>query len=107
QLHSAEVQLEDKGLAYYPLRIGAVPYTNQGDTILDLALDLMSLKGVRRKNLIDTLTTIRFSTTKPVKLLVGYFRQKDLAFVAERYLSSYAPTHYLDNYESAYLYGQF
>ncbi|WP_134091018.1 hypothetical protein [Olivibacter sp. XZL3] len=106
QLHSVEVQLEDKGLAYYPLRKGAVPYTNQADTILDLAPDLMSLKGVRRKNLIDTLTSIRFSTAKPVKLLVGYFRQKDLAFGAERSANSYAPAPDLEHDASANDYGQ-
>lgn len=108
QLQSVEVKLENKRLEYYSLTKGASPYTDTSARVSDLAPDLMGLKGVRlhQQKLIDTLTSIRFSTTKPVKLLVGYFRQKDLAFGAERSANSYAPAPDLEHDASANDYGQ-
>ncbi|MGK9126052.1 hypothetical protein M1D52_19345 [Olivibacter sp. SA151] len=108
QLQSVEVKLEDKELEYYSLTKGANPYADTPASLSDLAPDLIGLKGVRlrQRKLIDTLTSIRFSTTKPVKLLVGYFRQKDLAFGAERSENSYAPAPDLEHDASANDYGQ-
>lgn len=108
RLNSTVVQLENSNWKYYSLTKGGMPYIDGTDTILDLASDLVGLKGIRldRNRQFDTLTTLRFHTTKPVKLLVGYFRQKDLAFGAERSTNSYAPAPDLEHDASANDYGQ-
>lgn len=108
QLHAVEVKLENNDLTYYPLEKEALPYSDEGDAILDLAPDLIGLKGIRtnRNQQRDTLTTLHFSTKRPVKLLVGYFKQKDLAFGTERKKNGYAPAPDLEHDASANDYGQ-
>jgi len=108
RLRSAVVELGDRDWKYYSLTKGSTPYTDGTDTILDVTPDLMGLKGIQldRNRQLDTLTTIRFHTTQAVKLLIGYFRQKELAFGAKQTEHLYAPAPDLEHDASANDYGQ-
>lgn len=98
-LSNAPVTLFSKAGSSYSVATGQAAFTDTASVISDLAPELVKLKGLRmsKAQQISEGTELRFTTTKPVKLLVGYFNQK-----SPRYL----PTPQLETDASANDYGQ-
>ncbi|SKC04905.1 alpha-d-galacturonidase [Dyadobacter psychrophilus] len=83
-LKPAEVTFTSKGLKTFSLEKGQRVFEDEASTITESAGVLKSLKAIRTDaaGLVDGQTTIKFKSEKPVKVLVGYFQDKDKTFVA-------------------------
>ncbi len=75
----AEVQLKNQ--AYFPVKAGENIYSDTTSTIVALAPELQNLRGLKmaKKQQQTERTTLTFHTNKPVKLLVGFFTEKNTA----------------------------
>ncbi|PWS28792.1 hypothetical protein DHW03_02840 [Pedobacter yonginense] len=76
---NAEVKILSPNIESYRLDKGIQVFADTMAVVKELAEQLIGLKGLKltRENQIKQGTEIRFSTKTPVKLLVGYFNQKD------------------------------
>jgi hypothetical protein len=101
-LANAEVTVE--GATFYTIDAGQRPFADTATTITEFAPELKGLKGVRTNKAAQIAqgTTIKFTTSKPVKLLVGYFTQKGL-FIKDK---GFLPEPELETDASANDYGQ-
>ncbi|GAA4496723.1 hypothetical protein GCM10023172_10490 [Hymenobacter ginsengisoli] len=98
-LRNVSVTLLTKGITSYTAAVGQSAFADTTAAITALAPELAGLKGLRFSKVQQVAqgTEIRFATTKPVQLLVGFFNQK-----SPRYL----PTPTLEIDASANDYGQ-
>jgi len=98
-LTNSPVKLLSKTGGTYRVGTGQSAFTDTTAQITAAAPELAGLNGIRmsKAEQISQGTELRFSTTKPVKLLVGYFNEK-----SPRYL----PTPQLETDASANDYGQ-
>lgn len=78
-LEPAEISLKDKSLKMYSLKKGQKPYTDSDASISDVAPLLKDLKGVqlRASAQLEKQTSLTFTNTRPVKVLVGYFQSTE------------------------------
>ncbi|MCF0051831.1 hypothetical protein LXM25_17320 [Dyadobacter sp. LJ53] len=83
-LKPAEVTFVDKSLKTFSLEKGQPVYADEASIITGLADVLKSLKAVRMDadKQKATQTSIKFKTEKPVKVLIGYFQDKNKSFLA-------------------------
>ncbi|MFC6099368.1 alpha-d-galacturonidase [Olivibacter domesticus] len=106
-LKAATVKLESSN-GYYSLAMDAEPFINQHEKINGLAGDLIGLKGIKvngEKQLKEG-SLLHFTTDRPVRLLVGFFKEKEAAFGAEKKDKLYAPEPDLEHDASANDFGQ-
>jgi hypothetical protein len=75
---NAAVTLLTKTDRFYKLAAGAPAFADTSAQITALAPELAGLNGIRlsKARQVSQGTEVSFKTTKPVKLLVGYFTQK-------------------------------
>lgn len=94
---NADVKVQESG--YYTVAPGAAPFNDTTAAIKDFAKELAGLKAVQLslKQQEKEGTTVRFSNSKPVKVLVGFFQEKS---------PKYAPAPQLETDASANDYGQ-
>ena len=71
----AEVTLYDKNYIFFELKKGEAVYADQKFTILDAAPELKNLRGLKLnyEEQLSQGTSLRFSTRKSLKIIVGYF----------------------------------
>jgi hypothetical protein len=71
----AKVSLLDKNCEWYTLQKGAMPYTEQLNSIKEVAPELKGLRSLRfsSENQEKEGTEIHFKNEAPIKVLVGYF----------------------------------
>ncbi|GAB4018605.1 hypothetical protein GCM10028773_18830 [Spirosoma koreense] len=98
-LKPATVTLQSPQAETYALEKGQRVFADTAVTIRDLAPELTQLKGLRfaKAKLQSERTSLTFSTTRPVKLLVGFFAGKN---------PKYLPAPELETDASANDYGQ-
>lgn len=104
-LKKANVQVHPPVAARFVIDSLAVVFPDTTATVLKYAPELKGLEGVsldRRKQIREG-TEIRFSSTSPVKLLVGYFKPVKAAFTTD---SIYLKPPELETNASANEYGQ-
>lgn len=79
---NTDVKLLTKTASYYTLSPNQSVFTDTVINITDLAVELQGLKGIRlpKAQQAKEGTSLKFSATKPVKLLVGYFNSKESGF---------------------------
>jgi len=78
---NAEVKILDGGEGWYTVAAGEKAFTDTALVIKDAAIEIKGLKGVKLSQAKAlTGTSIKFSSNKPVKLLVGYFNKKEAGF---------------------------
>ncbi|MFD2163807.1 hypothetical protein ACFSJU_15475 [Paradesertivirga mongoliensis] len=96
---SADVKLLSNGGTFYNLAANQALFADSALTIGDVALELQGLKAIRfsKAAQVKEGTRLKFSTSKPVKLLIGYFNSKEHGF---------APAPQLETDASANDYGQ-
>ncbi|SDK99016.1 hypothetical protein SAMN05421823_10482 [Catalinimonas alkaloidigena] len=82
-LSPVKVQLLSSDGALYPLQAGQSLFQDEAVPIQQVAPALQALQGVRwsRSTQQKQGTTLRFKTTRPMRVLVGYFDTNDKAFV--------------------------
>ncbi|WP_114781438.1 alpha-d-galacturonidase [Botryobacter ruber] len=100
------VTIHSKTEGAYTVASGQQIFSDTVVRITAVAPELQGLKGIRysREKQIKEGTSIRFTTSKPVKLLVGYFNKKTAAFAAPDTTFAKAPE--LETDASANDYGQ-
>jgi hypothetical protein len=88
-LTDAAVSLKGAGTSY-KLIAGSTPFADTTATIKNQAKELESLQGIKFSRAIQATegTTLNFSNTTPVKVLVGYFASKDAKYVQEPQLET-------------------
>ncbi|MBD2705158.1 hypothetical protein IC229_31340 [Spirosoma sp. BT702] len=98
-LKPATVTLQSLQVDTYSLEKGQLVFTDTSVTIRDVASELKQLKGLKlsKAKLQSERTSLMFSTTQPVKLLVGFFNEKN---------PNYLPAPELETDASANDYGQ-
>ena len=98
-LKSATVTLQSPQAETYSLERGQRVFADTSTTIRDVAPELKLLKGLRlaKAKQQSERTSLTFSTTQPVKLLVGFFNEKN---------PKYLPAPELETDASANDYGQ-
>ncbi|GAB3688818.1 hypothetical protein GCM10027592_04340 [Spirosoma flavus] len=98
-LKSATVTLQSPQVDTYSLEKGQRVFADTSVTIRDVAPELKQLKGLKlsKAKLQSERTSLTFSTTQPVKLLVGFFNEKN---------PKYLPAPELETDASANDYGQ-
>ncbi|MGV3507639.1 MAG: alpha-d-galacturonidase [Sphingobacteriaceae bacterium] len=79
---NADVKLLTKSASYYTLTPNQSVFADTVVNITDLAVELQGLKGIRlpKTQQLSAGTSLKFSASKPVKLLVGYFNSKEPGF---------------------------
>jgi len=79
KLHNADVKIGNPDISYFTIAKGEKVYTDTGVVIKDFAKELEGLKGIKLSKAQQQQegTTIKFSNNKPVKVLVGFFNQKE------------------------------
>lgn len=108
QLQPAAVQLLSDADPFYVLQKGARPFSDVDAAVIDLATDLKGIKAlhVQQSQQLNGKTMIHFDTDEPVKLLIGYFKEKKGAFGSEPEKRNFAPSPDLEHDASANDYGQ-
>ena len=88
-LTDAPASLKGAGTSY-KLIAGSTPFTDTTATIKNEAKELESLQGIKFSRVTQAAegTTLNFSNTAPVKVLVGYFASKDAKYVQEPQLET-------------------
>lgn len=83
-LKPADVTFVDKSTKTFLLEKGQQVYADEASTITGISDAMKSLKAVRMDadKLMDSQTNIKFKAEKPVKVLVGYFQDKNKSFLA-------------------------
>ncbi|WP_207535228.1 alpha-d-galacturonidase [Desertivirga arenae] len=81
---NAEVKIIEGAEGFYTVAPGQTVFSDTTLKIKDQAVEIAGLKGIKLSNSkqISQGTSLKFSTTKPVKLLVGYFNKVDNAYAA-------------------------
>jgi hypothetical protein len=76
-LRNAEVKILSVTDGYYPIAAGQQIFADTTLSLKETAIELQNLKGIKlsRNKQITQGTSLKFSTSKPVKLLVGYFNK--------------------------------
>ncbi|QJD97275.1 hypothetical protein HH214_16060 [Mucilaginibacter robiniae] len=99
QLQNAQVNVLNATGGFYSISKGEQPFTDTATTLQDFATELKGLKGIKlsKAQQVKQGTSIQFSNTKPVKVLVGFFNEKS---------SNYSPPPELETDASANDYGQ-
>lgn len=89
-LKNAEVTFIEKPEAFYSIETGKEIFTDTATYIKDFAEELKQLSGLKlsKSKQIEEGTTIKFSSSKPVKVLVGYFNSTDPRFLQEPQLET-------------------
>lgn len=79
---NADVKLLNKAGAFYTLSVNQSVFADSTVKLSDIAVELQGLKGIRfeRSQQLEAGTTLKFSASKPVKLLIGYFNSKEPGF---------------------------
>jgi hypothetical protein len=82
-LKNADVIFITKPEAFYSIETGKEIFTDTATYIKDFAEELKRLNGLKlsKSKQITEGTTIQFTSTKPVKVLVGYFNSPDPRFL--------------------------
>lgn len=82
-LQNTDVTLITRPEGYYDISTGKEPFTDTATYIKDFAEELKQLHGLKltRSKQIEGGTIIKFTNTKPVKVLVGFFNSKDKNFL--------------------------
>jgi hypothetical protein len=82
-LKNADVTLLTKPEAFYSISTGSSLFTDTATYIKDFAEELKELNALKlsRPQQMQEGTTLRFTNTKPVKVLVGYFNSKEHRFL--------------------------
>jgi hypothetical protein len=89
-LKNAEVTFITKPESFYSIETGKELFTDTATYIKDYAEELKQLNGLKlsKSKQITKGTTIKFSSAKPVKILVGYFNSPDPRFLQEPQLET-------------------
>ncbi|HWI90069.1 MAG TPA: hypothetical protein VNT20_02295 [Flavisolibacter sp.] len=89
-LKNADVTLITKPEAFYSIETGKELFTDTATYIKDFAEELKQLNGLKlsKSKQIEEGTIIKFSSVKPVKVLVGYFNSPDRKFLQEPQLET-------------------
>ncbi|WP_256012345.1 alpha-d-galacturonidase [Desertivirga xinjiangensis] len=79
---NADVKILSPKASFYTVAPGQAIFSDTTLQVKDAAIELQGLKGLKlsRASQITSGTSIKFSTSKPVKLLIGYFNKLDNAF---------------------------
>jgi hypothetical protein len=87
---NAEVSLVTKPEAWYSIETGKEIFTDTATYIKDFAGELKQLNGIKlsKSKQIAEGTSIQFTSTKPVRVLVGYFASPDRRFLQEPQLET-------------------
>lgn len=82
-LANAEVKIISPSAEYYDIATGKELFVDTATYFKDFADELKQLKGVKlsRVKQIAEGTTLKFTAAKPIKVLVGYFQNKDPRFL--------------------------
>lgn len=82
-LQPVNVEYLDAEVGNYKVAVGQIAYVDEVSQIQELAPELSALKGLRfsAKEQIENGTRLKFKTTKPVKLVVGYFNTDQKRFL--------------------------
>lgn len=82
-LVNADVKLLSPSAEYYDIATGKEMFIDTATYFKDFADELKQLKGVKlsRVKQVAEGTTLKFTAAKPVKVLVGYFQNKDPRFL--------------------------
>lgn len=80
---NADVTLHNFPQAYYSVETGKELFTDTATYIKDFAEELKALRALKlsKSKQIAEGTTLKFTNTRPVKVLVGYFNSKDPRFL--------------------------
>jgi hypothetical protein len=89
-LKNAEVTFITKPESFYSIETGKELFIDTATYIKDYAEELKQLNGLKlsKSKQITEGTTIKFSSAKPVKILVGYFNSPDPRFLQEPQLET-------------------
>lgn len=89
-LKNANVTFITKPEAFYSIETGKEIFTDTATYIKNFAEELKQLNGLKlsKSKQIEEGTTIKFSSAKPVKVLVGYFNSPDPGFLPEPQLET-------------------
>jgi hypothetical protein len=89
-LKNADVTLITKPETFYSIETGKEIFTDTATYIKDFAEELKQLNGLKlsKSKQIEEGTTMKFNSTKPVKVLVGYFNSPDRRFLQEPQLET-------------------
>lgn len=79
----ASVTVQSPTVEQYSLAVGQVVFADTAATITNVARELSNLKGLRlsKSGQKAERTSITFTTAEPVKLLIGFFQQKNPAYL--------------------------
>ncbi len=79
---NAQVRILSPANGFYSIAPGQQIFSDTTLVVKDAAVELQGLKGVRlsRANQLVKGTSLKFSTSRPVKLLVGYFNKSENGF---------------------------
>lgn len=79
---NANVRILSPNVESYTLKAGQQIFSDTALVIKDAAIELQGLKGIRlsRADQLSKGTSLKFSTAKPVKLLIGYFNKNEVEF---------------------------
>ncbi|MEJ6981438.1 hypothetical protein WG906_13300 [Pedobacter sp. P351] len=79
---NADVKLLSKTGSFYTLSPNQSVFADSVVKLSDVAVELQGLKAIRfvKAQQLKSGTSLKFSTSKPVKLLVGYFKAQETAF---------------------------
>jgi len=88
QLVDAPVTLTN--LSFYKVSAGSQVFTDTTAQIKNIAPELAGLQGIKlnRATQVTDGTTINFTNTKPVKMLIGYFLRKESKYLQEPQLET-------------------
>jgi hypothetical protein len=91
-LEAADVSVLSKTEGTYSFAVGQQMFTDTMSVIKNYAPELVKLQGLRftKAQQVAEGTTIRFSNTRPVKLLVGFFNKKGQGLLGEPELETNA-----------------
>ncbi|MEZ0541036.1 alpha-d-galacturonidase [Fibrella arboris] len=98
-LRPADVTIQSPAVEAYPIEKGQSVFSDTTAPILGVAPELAGLKGLRLAKATQQLqrTSLTFTATEPVKLLIGFFTEKN---------ATYLPVPELETDASANDYGQ-
>jgi hypothetical protein len=79
---NVQVRILSPANGFYSIAPGHQIFSDTTLVVKDAAVELQGLKGIRlsRANQLVKGTSLKFSTTRPVKLLVGYFNKSENGF---------------------------
>jgi hypothetical protein len=98
-LTNAQVNILSGSEGFYTIEKGTRPFTDTTVVIQNMGQELIGLKGLKlsKAQQLSNGTTVKFSNTQPVKVLVGFFNEKT---------TRYSPAPQLETDASANDFGQ-